>query len=61
MRLSLAGGSPVTLASQQYTPAGIAIDSQSVYWSVSSTYVAPSDGGAYSSNNTGAIMKLTPK
>ncbi|HSQ63461.1 MAG TPA: hypothetical protein VLM85_09620 [Polyangiaceae bacterium] len=44
MKLSLAGGAPVTLAANEYDPFGIAVDDTSVYWTTSSPPNAPGTG-----------------
>jgi hypothetical protein len=56
VKVSINGGIPVTLASGQTSPGGIAVDDTSVYWTNGSTRLT--DGV---SNNDGTVMKLTPK
>jgi hypothetical protein len=46
MKVPLAGGAPIELASDQMSPAGIAVDATSVSW--------VNEGG-------GTVMRLTPK
>jgi hypothetical protein len=50
VRVGVAGGTPVTLATAKSTPTSIAVDDTSVYWATSA-----------GSTTSGAIMKLTPK
>ena len=51
MKVSISGGTPITLASGQDSPFGIAVDSTSVYWTTND----PASPG------TGSVMRLTPK
>jgi hypothetical protein len=56
MKMPLAGGSPITLASNQSNPSSIAVDGTNVYWTNTGPSSDPSTGPA---QPVGSVMKVS--